>query len=233
MIFSAVFFLTFMIGPRISHADAIETAVDLGVDALAYTGASIGIPISETEKKIIKPLITEILRGKHITEVLKNAVLGPLIGRLPSETQAIATCVASGTPVNTCGAREVISALPAGARGAAECLGKGTKVADCARQFATQQTAEAIEKLENAAFKQVGDFKDEHFKAAPSAIQNILNLVDGIQTDNWAKVLENGGAAVTKYVVQYCSCCPSSARCDDFGGPGYRYRNSKSDRSHC
>jgi hypothetical protein len=51
-------------------------AVDLAVDALAASGAAVGIPISENEKNFIKPLVRDVANGKPVAEAMKNAVLG-------------------------------------------------------------------------------------------------------------------------------------------------------------
>ncbi len=216
MLFSVLLVLAVVLQPRSSHANS---TVDLIVDALAASGAAAGVPVGDTEKDIVKSVIRDVVNNKPITEALKNAAMAPLINNLPPEVQnaanclagnvnpvecarrelpSAAACMAGGTDPAICAQRELINRLPPEARAAADCLATSAKVAECAERHVKGAAADAIKTLENAARGQA----DKHFKPAPSAITNILNIVDGVQRDDWQKVIENGGAAVAKFIIR-------------------------------
>jgi hypothetical protein len=212
---SAAVALALMLQPRIGHAN---DTTDFVVDAVAAAGGIAGVPIRESEKDFVKQLVGDIASGTRIDVAMKNAVMRPLIEQLPAEARAAANCiaggtslaqcaarefknapevlqcVADGTALATCAQREAIRQLPQEVRNAADCVTSREKVAECAKG----QAREIIGKLENAA----RDEADKKFKAAPSAIQNIMNIVDGYQRKDWAAVLENGGAAFAKVIIQ-------------------------------
>jgi hypothetical protein len=76
--------------------------------------------------------------------------------------------------------------LPPEARQAAQCLASGTKPEDCAKG----ELATALRNLQQSA----GNQADKFFQAAPSEIQNVINLVQAIQQGDVQAMLSNGGA---------------------------------------
>ena len=180
-------------------------ALDIALNALAAYGASVGIPITPTEISIIKPLVKDIIDGKPVDQALKNAAIAPLIKDLPpdlqntakciaggnsvagcgiqllpKEAQSAANCVGDGKPIETCARDEVIKRLPQDAQPAARCLANGTDPATCAQQFAEKKVGDVIGQLERRAKDEANAQKDKFFKQAPSAVQNIVNVVMGI-----------------------------------------------------
>jgi len=178
----------------VSRTSQAVDAVDLAVDAFAAGGAAAGIPITEGEKKFVKPLVRCIADGKPVVDCTKEAV----IAQLPAETRTLVDCITGGKNVAQCAENEVIKRLPPQSRELANCIASGTNVAECGQKFATTQA-------EKAVFETVNKYKldsQDKFKEATSGIQNIVNVVDGIVREDWQKVLENGGKAVAKYVVK-------------------------------
>jgi hypothetical protein len=187
----AVLCLLTLAGSRSSYA---VDAVDLAVEAFAAGGAAVGIPISESEKNFVKPLVRCVADGKPVIDCTKEAV----IAQLPKESQDLARCVSGGQNIAQCVQNEAFKRLPAQSQELAKCVAGGTDVTECGKKFATSQAEKAafgtIEKLK-------GDAKDK-FKEATGPLQNIINVVDGIAREDWEKVIANGGKAVAKYVVK-------------------------------
>ena len=187
------------------------------------SGYTVGINFSPAEAQIVKQVIRDIVENhKSIQDALKDAVLAALIQN--PEAQSAAQCFVSGTSVASCALQQLppavqaaikqcannpfdaekcardalIEQLPPQAQQAAQCLASGAKVEDCANQYVSGQLADALSSLQHAALNQ----GDRYFQAAPTEIQNIVNLVDGIQQGNVGEILANGGAAVAKVVVK-------------------------------
>jgi hypothetical protein len=121
-----------------------------------------------------------------------------VIGALPPQAQQAAQCLARGDSLEKCAQDTVIGNLPKDAQGAAQCLARGTKVEDCAKQFASDQLAQTLRNMQQAAVNQADNF----FRAAPSELQNIINLVQAIQNGSVEQMLASAGAAATKLVVK-------------------------------
>ncbi len=214
-IFFAIASLALAIPARTAHA---TEASDFVVEVIAGAGGIAGVPIGQYEKELVKQIVGEVADGKDPEVALKNAVLKPLLAGLPPELQSAATCIANqkpladcaaqqfsqspeavqcavkGTPLVTCLQEEAVRRLPQELRIAAECVANRAKIANCAKG----QVREVIAKLENAA----RDQGDKAFKAAPSAIQNIMNIVNGYQQKDWGMVLQNGGATFAKAFIR-------------------------------
>ena len=178
--------------PRPGHA---IDAVDLAVDAFVVGGAAVGIPISPSEVKLVKPLVKCIaVEGKSPIDCTKRAI----IEQLPEASRGLATCITGGTSVADCAQAEAFKRLPPQSQELAKCVAGGTDVAECGKKFATTQA-------EKAAFSTIdklkGDAKDK-FKDATSPLQNIVDTVDGIVREDWEKVLKSGGKAVAKYTIK-------------------------------
>ena len=191
--------LGIVVASRASHA--VDPAVDLAVEAFAAGGMAIGMPITQTEKAFLKPLVQCAVDGKPVLECGKAALLQTVLGQLPKESQAFAGCIARGGNVARCATSEAIGKLPPQARSLASCLAQGSDVAYCASQTATgQMPAEA-----RSALAALGNLKaDARAKLTQSTttIQNIINVADGIAREDWEKVATNGGKAVAKYVIR-------------------------------
>src|SRR5262249_29899449 len=141
-----------------SHA-ARADAVDSALDALAASGATIGVTINAAELPVVKGLVRDIVNGKPMIQALRENAMTPVITNLPLETQTVAKCLASGTSVYDCGIRQrvaenasitrclatngpdsldscsrdelISSRLPANAQRAARCLATSTRIALC------------------------------------------------------------------------------------------------------
>ena len=214
----AVLCLVTFAGSRSSYA---VDAVDLAVEAFVAGGAAVGIPISESEKSFVKPLVRCVADGKPVIDCTKEAV----IAQLPKESQDLARCVSSGQNVAQCVQNEAFKRLPAQSQELAKCVAGGTDVTECGKKFATSQAEKAvfgtIDKLK-------GDAKDK-FKEATGPLQNIINVVDGIAREDWEKVIANGGKAVAKYVVKTVITSLDCLRLPC--GPDHRHADRQSDRS--
>jgi hypothetical protein len=241
--------LTFTLPSR-AQADALDVAVDFFSVALAKQGIYVG----ETEKSILKSMVRDVEKGTSFPDAMKNAVMAPLLQKLPANVQEIAKCVATGSNVAGCAQAELLRQLPAEARtlaecalknstnpgqcligklpaeaqGMANCISAGKPVAECTRDelinrlppeargiadcltraqnsndiaaCGTGQVQEAIRKLQSSVAS-ANTARDRFFKPQPNVLENVINIVIGIQESDWQKVAENGGAAVAKVVV--------------------------------
>jgi hypothetical protein len=169
--------------PRNSYA---LDAVEITIEAFAAGGAAIGIPITDSEKKLLKPLLRCITDGEAVVDCGKKAI----IQQLPPETQKLASCIADGKNVGQCAKDEALSHLPPQSQQLANCIATGRNAEECGKLATTQAEKAAISAAEKL---KVGE--------ATGPIQNIINTVDAIAREDWQKVLENGGKAVAKYVV--------------------------------
>jgi hypothetical protein len=190
-LFLAAALLAILLTSRESRADA----VDFAVDAFVAGGIAVGVPITPSEANLVKPLVRCIaVQGKPVVDCAKESV----ISQLPQETRGLVTCITNGKPVAECGKEEAFKHLPPQTRELANCVATGNNVAQCGAQF-------AVTEAEKAAFSTVEKLKvdaQDKFKEATSGIQNIINVVDGVVREDWQKVLENGGKAVSKYVIK-------------------------------
>lgn len=180
------------VGFNPGSARAVSPTVDLTVDAFAFGGGAMGVPISEDEKKLVKPLVQCLVDGGSAADCAKTAV----IEQFPAEAQAALKCIAKSQPVSQCATDEVIRRLPPQSQQLAQCMAASSDLASCGRQFANGKAAEAVATLTRLK----ADGRDR-FGDGTGGIQNILNVVQGIAEENWQKVLENGGAAVVKFVA--------------------------------
>jgi hypothetical protein len=175
--------LAFAIAPRSSYA---LDAVDITIDAFAVGGAAIGIPITDSEKKLLKPLLSCIVDGEPVVNCGKKAI----IQQLPPESQKLVGCIVDGKNVAQCAKDEALSHLPPNSQQLANCVATRADITECGKIAATE--------AEKAAFTAAEALK---VGEATGPIQNIINTVDAIAREDWQKVLENGGKAVAKYVI--------------------------------
>src|SRR5262245_19869770 len=137
--------LAAVVSPRSSYA--VDATVDLAVEAFAAGGAAVGIPITPSEKSLVKPLVQCVADGKPVIDCTKEAI----IQQLPPEAQGFAKCVSGGKKVETCSQEAIIGNLPPQTRELTACVVTGTDVTECGKRFATTQAEKAafatIEKL--------------------------------------------------------------------------------------
>jgi hypothetical protein len=175
--------LAFAIAPRSSYA---LDAVDITIEAFAVGGAAIGIPITDSEKKLLKPLLSCIVDGEPVVNCGKKAI----VQQLPPESQKLVGCIVDGKNVAQCAKDEALSHLPPNSQQLANCVATRADITECGKFAATE--------AEKAAFTAAEALK---VGEATGPIQNIINTVDAIAREDWQKVLENGGKAVAKYVI--------------------------------
>ncbi len=208
------------LGPWGSAAQAKDIdAVGIAIDAFVIAGPEIGISISAEEKQFLKPLVNCLIANGTAVDCGKRAVVGLLpeesqdfvscaiggdslgncakkevIKSLPADTKDFATCLLSNPSPQTCATGAVAQRLPPGERTLAECLAKASKPEECGKSY-------AITKAQQGAMDAYGKIKgDANGKAGElhGPIRNIIDVAQGIQDDDWEKVLASSSKALTK-----------------------------------
>jgi hypothetical protein len=156
-VFAVMVVLSSTFTPRNSYA---LDAVEITIEAFAAGGAAIGIPITDSEKKLLKPLLRCITDGEAVVDCGKKAI----IQQLPPETQKLASCIADGKNVGQCAKDEALSHLPPQSQQLANCIATGRNAEECGKLATTQAEKAAISAAEKL---KVGE--------ATGPIQNIIN----------------------------------------------------------
>jgi hypothetical protein len=188
---AAVAFRTALLGAVLvgvigAHNVCFGDEVDTAVDAVVVAGGIAGVPIGQTDARVLKSL----LRCHANNTPMPVCAVNEVIGTLPPEVRPVVSCLASGQEPTRCATQQVLANLPSGSREVAECVAKRADFASCGAAVATSTpTRSALGLFDRLS----ADNRNGLASATQGPLRHLLGLVEGIREDDWEKVFTHGG----------------------------------------